>query len=70
MKYGESIYGIWGAKSEIKRKYFEDRRHFMNVNSLTEVKIFKLKEFFSTRINDLLSNFNNEIIKLKTESVD
>lgn len=63
MKYGESIYGIWGAKSEIKRKYFEDRRHFMNVNSLTEVKIFKLKEFFSTRINDLLSNFNNEIIK-------
>ncbi len=67
MKYGESIYGIWGAKSEIKRKYFEDRRNFMNVNSLTEVKIFKLKEFFLTRINTLLSNFNDEIIKAENK---
>ncbi len=63
IKYGRSIYGIWGAKAEVKRKYFENRKHFFNIASLIELKIFNLKNYFITNIDNLLTSFNKEVIK-------
>lgn len=62
IKFGRRKYGIWDAKAEVKRKYYEADRHFRNLPSLIEIKVFRTKKAFQNIIDKLLSNFNSEII--------
>lgn len=61
MKYGRQVWGIWDAKAETKRRYFENRRHFMSIGSLMELKIFGSKQSFLKRINHHIGEFNAEV---------
>jgi ATP-binding cassette subfamily B protein len=60
-KFGERAYGIFDAKAEIKRKYNMLTWYFSDVPTLTEIKIFKTKNYFKNIIGSLLNTFNTEI---------
>lgn len=60
-KFGERAYGIFDAKAEIKRKYNMLAWYFSDVPTLTEIKIFKTKNYFKNIIGGLLNTFNTEI---------
>lgn len=61
IKFGKIKYGIWDAKSEIKRKFNLLTFYFSDIASLTEIKIFKNKDYFKNIISNLLGSFNVEL---------
>lgn len=63
IKYGKKKWSIWDAKTEIKRKYFEARRHFNNVSSLIEQKIFKTKDYLKSIMSFFISSFDDDFLK-------
>jgi len=63
IKFGKIKYGIWDAKSEVKRKFNLLTWYFSDIASLTEIKIFKNKDYFKNIIRNLLGSFNVEINK-------
>ncbi|MST03988.1 MAG: ABC transporter ATP-binding protein [Candidatus Pacebacteria bacterium] len=67
IKYGKQKWSIWDAKTEIRRKYFEARRHFNHLPSLIEQKIFKTKDFLKSIMQFFLSAFDDDF--LKTEEI-
>ena len=61
IKFGKIKYSIWDAKSEVKRKFNLLTGYFSDLASLTEIKIFKNKDYFKNSIRQLLSSFNVEL---------
>lgn len=61
IKFGKIKYGIWDAKSEVKRKFNLLTWYFSDISSLTEIKIFKNKDYFKNIISKLLGSFNSEL---------
>jgi ABC-type multidrug transport system fused ATPase/permease subunit len=61
IKFGKIKYSIWDAKSEVKRKFNLLTWYFSDLASLTEIKIFKNKDYFKNSISQLLGSFNVEL---------
>ena len=64
VKYGQRIWSIWDADSEIRRKFTEYRNYFTSITNLSEIKLHGSVNFFYNRIKDLLQQFQ---CKLKIE---
>ncbi len=61
IKFGDRKWGIWQANSEIKRKFYLINSYFSTLSTLTEIKLFKSKEYFKNIINNVLTIFNSDI---------
>jgi ATP-binding cassette subfamily B protein len=59
-RYGKRVWGIWGSKAEVRRKYYDIREHFYKTTSLTEVTIFRNAEHFFNIIRSLYDEFLHE----------
>ncbi len=64
VKYGQRIWSIWDADSELRRKFTEYRNYFTSITNLSEIKLHGSVNFFYSRIKDLLTQFQR---KLKIE---
>jgi ATP-binding cassette subfamily B protein len=60
IRYGHEIWTIWGAKSAIRRRFWDLERHFENIPDLTELKLFQNVDNFIARIRKLLTDFFTE----------
>lgn len=61
--FGRRTWEIWGARAEIRRKYYEYHDVFFGIASLIEVHVFRTKGYFTNRISEILTIFNGEIQK-------
>jgi ATP-binding cassette subfamily B protein len=57
VKYGAEFWSITGAKSEVKRRYWEYTSYFQETYSLIEFKIFQSGPHFIRRIMELFRDF-------------
>ena len=57
VRHGATQWMIFGAETDVRRRYQELRRHFMSRNFLAELKLFQNVEFFTKRIGDILDGF-------------
>lgn len=58
--YGYGTWDIYGGKAEVKRRFFDLKKHFDKVPSLVELKIFKNINYFISSIRSLFLEFQNE----------
>ncbi len=63
IKYGQNVWTIWDAKSEVRRKYAEYKHYFATIPSLSEIKLFGTGNYFYNKIQDLFRSFNSELSK-------
>lgn len=61
--YGQNIWGIHDAKAEVRRKYWNLRRHFDYIPSVIELKTFQNTKHFLSIIKELYHNFLKEQMK-------
>ncbi len=62
-RYGIRVWEIWGAKAEVKRRYYDLNWRFHQVTSLTEMKLFNNVKYFLGVYEKLFSQFQDEEIK-------
>jgi ABC-type multidrug transport system fused ATPase/permease subunit len=60
MWYGEAVWNIHSARAEIRRKFWDLKRHFDWLPSLTELKLFQNTTHFFSVIRTLYHSFLNE----------
>lgn len=60
IKYGNSIWDIWGAKGETRRKYWDLRSHFLEIPKLIELKLFQNTAKFAKEIRHVFKDFQDE----------
>lgn len=60
MKYGREVWGIWTARAEVRRRYWDLRGHFDALPSLIELKLFQNTRHFVGIIKDLFGTFQDE----------
>ncbi len=60
VKYGNKVWGIHSSKAEIRRKYWEIRRHFNFIGGLTELKVMGNTEYFLGLAKNLFNSFLSE----------
>ncbi len=65
-KYGKRVWGIWDAKTSIKRRYYEIGSHFDAVPALIEMKVSGTKKYLRTLLDMLSGQFNLERGKSET----
>ena len=58
-RYGRGAWGVLEANAEIRRKFFDVRRHFYDPWSLAEIKLFRNVRYFHQLLTSLLEAFNN-----------
>jgi len=63
VRYGKDVWGIHGAKAEVRRKYREFSSHFFQLSSLVELKLFQNTKYFISIIRELLRSFHTEEMK-------
>jgi len=59
-KYGNQIWDIWGAKAEIRRKYWDLRSHFSEIPKLTELKLLQNTKKFAAEIRKVFRDFQSD----------
>lgn len=59
-KYGQRIFNLLSASSEIRRRYFDLRRHFYSVGNIIELKLFQNVPHFVGLIRDMFSGLLKE----------
>lgn len=59
-KYGRDVWGIYTAKAEVRRKFWNLKDHFETVPYLIELKIFKNIAYFVKAIKELFRDFIDE----------
>lgn len=64
-KYGKETWGIYGAKAEVRRRYWSLRRYFDSVEGVTELRLFQNVKSFFEKIRSLFIDFQNEQRKLE-----
>ena len=57
VRYGRESYGIHAAHAEIRRRFFDLRRHFEFLPLLAELKLFQTTSHFVEIIGDLFRSF-------------
>jgi len=60
IKYAKDVWGMWGAKAETRRKYFDTQNHFQKVSGVTELKLYQNTGHFINIIKNLYQDFLNE----------
>lgn len=63
--YGKRNYGIWDAKGDVKRDYWNSRSYLTSENSLMEIKIFKIRHYLLDRVYKLFYDFQKEQISVE-----
>lgn len=58
--YGRTVWGIWEAKSETKRRFWDIRELFMSQSSLVELNLFQNSEYFYQMIKKIFDDFKFE----------
>lgn len=61
--YGQDVWGIHNAKAEVRRKYWNLRKHFDYIPSVIELKTFQNTKHFLSIIKELYRSFLEEQIK-------
>lgn len=61
--YGQNVWGIHDAKAEVRRKYWNLRKHFDYIPSVIELKTFQNTKHFLSIIKELYHSFLKEQIK-------
>jgi len=59
-KYGRNVWGIYTAKAETRRRFWDLKHHFDTVPLLTELKIFRNINYFIKTIKALFRDFQEE----------
>ncbi len=67
IKYGRSVWGIYSGKAEVRRRFWDLRRHFDEMPSIIELKIFQNAQYFLNTIREIFRNFRNEEKKNETK---
>jgi ATP-binding cassette subfamily B protein/ATP-binding cassette subfamily C protein len=60
VRYGRDIWGIWSARAELRRRFFDLQHHFEWLPYLTELKLFQNTGHFVSLIRTILSTFHSE----------
>lgn len=60
LKFEKNIWGIWGAKAEVKNKYWDTEYYLNNLSFFKEIKLFSLEKKLLSTLNDLYSSFKNQ----------
>ncbi len=60
LKHGRRVWGIHAGKAEVRRRWSALGRHFYNINSLSEIKIFQTTERILGWIKNLFLEFQDE----------
>lgn len=60
LRYGYGVWGIFDAKAEERRRFYDIRDHFYRLSNLTELKLFQNIQYFLSIIRELLESFNSE----------
>jgi hypothetical protein len=58
---GKRIWAIWGARTDLRRKYSTYTEYFASVPSLTEMKVLQSGEHWIGLIRGVLDIFNSEL---------
>lgn len=69
IKYGRQVWGIHGSKAELRRKYWELRRHFFSLKSLVELKLFQNIGHFLSMVKELFISFRGEQKKAEKQKL-
>ncbi|MCX6719157.1 MAG: hypothetical protein NTZ38_02150, partial [Candidatus Taylorbacteria bacterium] len=59
IRHGATLWGIFMAETDERRKYGELSRHLRQKSSLAELKMFQNVDYFVTRIREILQNFQD-----------
>src|SRR3989344_2666973 len=54
---GSDVWSIWGADTELRRRYFNAREYLERARDLVELRLFQTGRFFIELIGSLLGNF-------------
>ncbi len=65
--FGRRSYGIWAAKGDVRRDYWDSKSHLLNQDSLMEVRIFKLRQYLLQRTYNLFYTFQKEQVTVETK---
>lgn len=63
VRYGKEVWGIWGAKSEVRRRFWSINQHLDRLSSIIELKLFQNVGHFIELIRSLLVDFQKEQIR-------
>lgn len=61
LRFGQKVFGIWGARAELRRKYSEYWSNFFGLAYVTEMRILHSAPFFWRRIAQVIGQFNAEL---------
>lgn len=56
-KYGQHIWGIYSAKADIRRRYWDIREYFHSKSHLFDMKLFQNINYFLGVLSDLIQRF-------------
>lgn len=59
-RYGRQVWNIHSSRAEIRRRFWDLRRHFDWLPSLVELKLFQNTRHFLSIIKELFQGFHNE----------
>jgi ATP-binding cassette subfamily B protein len=62
VRYGRETYGIHAARAEVRRRYWDLRRHFDFLPLLSELKLFQTTAHFVAIIGELFRSFTRDEI--------
>lgn len=62
-RHGERVWGIFHARAEVRRRYWDLERHFEWLPNLIELKLFQNLNHFWKAIKELLLSFHREELK-------
>lgn len=60
IKYAKDVWGMWGAKAEVRRRYFDVQKHFQSTSGVTEIKLFQTSNYFINIVKNLYDTFLKE----------
>lgn len=69
VKYGKDTWGIFGARAEVRRKFWNLHWHFDSLSNVTELKIFQNAKHFIHLIKGLLDSFHLEQERLEKKKL-
>lgn len=61
--FGKSNWGIWSAKAEYRRRFWDIEGHFRKLSQIQELKLFQNVHHFFNMARDLFVSFQNEAFK-------
>lgn len=63
VQHGQRLWGIFMGRTEVRRRYWDLRRHFQFLPEIVELKIFQSTEHFLGIIRKLVRSFHDQQLK-------